>query len=95
MMKGKPHLKIFLGAPSEILAPVTPGESQGTKFFGSKFCSYHPHMILFYVFLGLVLQKRLENPKNIIFALLWGKMMKITTFLHFVAFFGKTNPKNT
>ena len=35
----------------------------------------------------------LENPKNIIFALLWGKMMKITTFLHFVAFFGKPIPK--
>ena len=67
---GKQHLKIFLGAPSEILAPVTPGESQGTNIFGSKFFSYHPHVILFYVFLGLVLQKRLENPKNIILALL-------------------------
>ena len=67
---GKPHLKIFLGAPSEILTPVTPGKSQGTNIFVSKIFSYHSHMILFYVLLGLVLQKRLKNPKNIIFALL-------------------------
>ena len=60
---GKQHLKIFLGAPSEILAPVTPGESQGTDIFGSKFFSYHPHVILFYVFLGLVLQKMPQNAR--------------------------------
>ena len=43
----KPHLKIFLGAPSEILAPVTPGESQGTKIFGSNFCSHDPILCIF------------------------------------------------
>ena len=36
---GKQHLKIFPGAPSEILTPWTPGKSQGTKILGSKIFS--------------------------------------------------------
>ena len=40
--------------PCEIEAPGTPGVSLGTKFFGSKIFSYHPKMILFYVFYWLV-----------------------------------------
>ena len=42
----KQHLKIFLGAPSEIVTPLTPEKSQGTKIFGSKYFSYQPLMIL-------------------------------------------------
>ena len=58
---GKQHLKIFLGAPSEILAPVTPRVSLGTKIFVSKISSYYPQVISFYAFCGFVLQKM---PKN-------------------------------
>ena len=47
--------------PFEIGAPGTPGVSHGTKIFGSKFFSYHPKRILFYVFYWLV---RLKMPKN-------------------------------
>ena len=53
---------MLVGAdPPEIVAPVTPGVSQGTKIFGSKFFSYHSLMIIFYPFCGVVLQKLLKN----------------------------------
>ena len=42
--------EILGSRPAEILAPGTPGVSHGTKIFCSKFFSYHPKMILFYVF---------------------------------------------
>ena len=32
---------LFGADPPEILAPVTPGMSQGTRIFGSKFFSFH------------------------------------------------------
>ena len=54
---GKQHLKIFPGAPSEILTPWTPGKSQGTKILGSKIFSYQPVMNLFYEFCGLLMLK--------------------------------------
>ena len=53
--------------PPEILAPETPGMSHGTKIFGSKFFSYHPQMMLFYVFCGFVLPKMLKIEKNCLF----------------------------
>ena len=54
---------LFGADPPEILAPVTPGVSQGTKIFGSKFFSYHSLMIIFYPFCGVVLQKLRKNGK--------------------------------
>ena len=49
---------MLIGAdPPEILAPVTPGVSQGTKILGSKIFSYHKNLMLFYAFLPFILQK--------------------------------------
>ena len=41
--------------PPEIQAPGTLSESQGTKILVSKISSHHPHMMLFYAFLGFVI----------------------------------------
>ena len=58
---------LFGAGPPEILAPVTPGVSQETKIFGSKIFSYHPPMIIFYPFFGVVLKKLLKNEKKLSF----------------------------
>ena len=60
----KQHLKIFLGAPSEIVTPLTPGKSQGTKIFGSKFFSYHENKMLFYEDFGFMWLKLKFYAKN-------------------------------
>ena len=59
--------KILDVRPPEIGVPVTPGMSHGTKIFGSKIFSYHPQMMLFYVFCQFVLQKMPKIMKNCIF----------------------------
>ena len=59
--------KIRGAGPPKIQAPVTPGESHGTKNFWSKFFSYHPLMILFYGFCGLVMLKMPKIKKNCLF----------------------------
>ena len=50
-------LKIFGRDLSEIGAPGTPEVSHGTKIWDSKFSSYHPRMMLFYAFWGVVIEK--------------------------------------
>jgi hypothetical protein len=50
--------------PAKIGAPFTPGQSQGTKIFVSKFCFGYSHMMLFYAFCGFVDQKMLKLFKN-------------------------------
>ena len=53
--------------PHEIEAPGTPGMSHGTQILGSKFFSYQPLMLLFYVFWGLLIVKLLKNAKEGLF----------------------------
>ena len=90
--------KILDVRPPEIGVPVTPGMSHGTKIFGSKFFSYHPQMMLFYVFCGFVLQKMLKIEKNCLFLALFPitkKSCKNRQFSLIFCIFCKTNPQNT
>ena len=48
----------------EILAPVTPGVSLGTKKFFSEILLYHENEMLFYWFCGLVMPKIGKSWKN-------------------------------
>ena len=90
--------QIISAHPPEIGAPVTPGVSHGTKIFGSKIFSYHPQMMLFYVFCGFVLQKMLKIEKNCLFLALFPitkKSCKNRQFSLIFCIFCKTNPQNT
>ena len=59
--------QILVLGPSDIGAPGTLWGSHGTKNFGSKIFSYHPLMILFYGFCGLVMLKMPKIIKNCLF----------------------------
>ena len=48
----------------EILTPSTPGMSQWTKIFSSKFFSHHPLQMLFYAFCWFVLVKMTNFKEN-------------------------------
>ena len=74
--------KILDVRPPEIEVPVTPGMSHGTKIFGSKIFSYHPQMILFYVFCGFVLQKMLKIEKNCLFSVIFSSFPYFTEIMH-------------
>ena len=68
---------------------MTPRVSHGTKFFGSKIFSYHPLMILFYVFYCFVLQKILEIFKKsqfLNFCVSLSHLAKMGSFYRFSAF---------
>ena len=93
--------KIFHRRPAEILAPWTPGVSHGTKIFGSKIFSYHPQIILFYVFCGFVWQKMLKIEKNCLFSVIFSSfpyfienMPKLGSFSWFWAFFANKLTKH-
>ena len=74
---------MLIGAdPPEIVAPVTPGVSQGTKIFGSKFFSYHPQMMLFYVFCQFVLQKMPKIEKNCLFFVIFSSFPYFIEIMH-------------
>ena len=88
----KPHSKIFRGALSEIKAPWTPSQSQGTKNFSSKILFCHPDLVLFYTFCMVVLQNVPKNAKNChILPVFYyqGKTDKMTSFQHFLEIFAK------
>ena len=90
--------QIISAHPPEIGAPVTPGVSHGTKIFGSKIFSYHPQMMLFYVFWGFVLQKMQKIKENCLFLhdfFVIGKSAKNRQFFSILSIFCKTNPQNT
>ena len=49
------NLKILSARPPEILTPMTPGVSHGTKNFSPKIFSYDKNQMLFYTFWGFVM----------------------------------------
>ena len=95
---GKQHLKIFPGAPSEILTPWTPGKSQGTKILGSKIFSYQPVMNLFYEFCGLLMLKMPNIRKNMVILpilLLQCKIVEYGPSFQYFGIFSISNPQNS
>ena len=80
---------LFGADPPEILALVSPGVSQGTKIFGSKFFLYHPQKMLFYAFWGFVLLKMLKKGERGHFhhiSPLQSRTVKLGCSSHFWAF---------
>ena len=89
--------QIIDSRPPEIGTPVTPGVSHGTKIFGPKIFSFHPLMIIFYPFCGIVLQKMLKNEKKgqiYAFSALNRNLAENESCFAFFSPFRKTNSQN-